>query len=151
MAINYKVIPSKGLIYIRYSGIMGVQESREAMSAFMRHPSYQPGLKQLINLSEITDWERDYTAFMMYQAEQLELFKGISMPTMMVCIAPTQMTQQVAAMVLKSWDVVSDVISVVVRHEDEALQVLGLGEPSLAALLQTADTSRDLGKDDAAA
>lgn len=139
MAINFKIIPAKGLIYIRYSGLMGAQESREAMSAFMRHPSYRPGLKQLINLSEVTDWERDYTTFMKFQAEQLVLFEGTTMPVLMVCIAPTQMTQQVANMVLKSWDVVSDVVSVVVRHEDEALQVLGVGASTLAELVQSDD------------
>ncbi|MGH1369282.1 MAG: hypothetical protein ACRBCL_11765 [Maritimibacter sp.] len=109
------------------------------MSAFMRHPSYRPGLKQLINLSDITDWERDYTEFLKFQAEQLVLFEGTTMPTMMVCIAPTQMTRQVASMVLKSWDVVSEVISVVVTHEDEALQVLGVGASSLAELVQSED------------
>lgn len=138
MAISYRILPSAGVVYIRYEGRMGIAESTEAMQRYIADPGYQKGMKQLVDLTAVTDWERDFPALMQHFAHQAEIYDDPNRPTLIVALAPTDTARAAASIVSRAWERSDRVVVVNVETEVEALMVLGAAAPSIAALLETA-------------
>ena len=68
MPIDVRILPKRGLVYVRYEGGISVPETAEAFGAYMQHPDMRPGQKQLIDLTRVTDWDRDFAGLMRLQA-----------------------------------------------------------------------------------
>ncbi|MEZ5722803.1 MAG: hypothetical protein R3D59_15245 [Paracoccaceae bacterium] len=71
------------------------------------------------------------------QAGKADAFLGAGHEVHFVYYAPSEHTQQMARMVLRSWDDVPGVIPLLAETEADALQVLGQPEQTIDAMLQT--------------
>ncbi|HCQ67531.1 MAG TPA: hypothetical protein DIU07_21395 [Rhodobacteraceae bacterium] len=138
MAIEFRILPARGLAYVRYAGVISFPETAEAFGAYMQHPDMRPGQKQLIDLARVTDWDRDFAGLMQLQADKAGAFLGTGHEVHFVYFAPTERTQQMARMILRSWEDVPGVIPLLSETEADALQVLGQPEQTIDALLQSA-------------
>jgi hypothetical protein len=135
MAVNFHIIPERGLVVVRYSGFAAIEDTVAASKAYVNHPDYAAGQKQLIDLTLITDFEKDYVRFMNMQAAMAERLAGAGVQSLAVYIAPTPISQDMSAMFIRSWADVDDVVPLVQHSEAEALALLGQPEKSVAALL----------------
>ena len=138
MAIDFKILPERGLVYIRYQGVITFSETAEAFGAYMQHPMMRPGQKQLVDLARVTDWERNFAGLLKLQAEKADAFIGSGHETHFVYYAPTERTRVLARIVLRSWEDVPGVIPLLQETEADALHVLGQPESTIDALLQNA-------------
>lgn len=135
MSVDFKILQQHGLVYVRYQGIACAAETQTCFQAYMQHPDFQPGLKQFVDLSDLTGFEPDYFSIMQLQMMKAEAFlKGIGQ-TLMVYYAPNDIALEVAAIAARSWDDVDRVVAIVHQDEAEALKLLGLKAASLADLL----------------
>lgn len=138
MAISFRISPELALVYIRYWDVMGLEESRTAAIEYMSHPSFRPGLRHVVDLTDVMDYERDYADVLKLQAEHLDMFHNGPAPQLVMAIAPTELTQAVAALVMRSWENHPAVICTMCRSRDEALDILGLRQADKAAVFDPA-------------
>ena len=138
MPIDFRILPERGLVYIRYEGVITFPETAQAFGAYMQHPDMRPGQKQLIDLARVTDWEKDFSGLLKLQAEKADAFLGSGHETLFVYFAPTEPTRVMARMILRSWEDVPGVIPLLQETEADALDVLGQPEASIDAMLQNA-------------
>ncbi|MCB4379250.1 hypothetical protein [uncultured Tateyamaria sp.] len=135
MPIRFRIIPDRGLVVVRYSGFVTIDDTLGATQTYLAHPHYALGQKQLVDFSSITDYERDYVRFMQMQATKVDRFANSGVQSLVVYIAPTQISQELSALFIKSWDNVDAVVPMVQHSESEALTLLGQPEKSLDMLL----------------
>lgn len=138
MPISFTILPARGLSYVRYEGIITFAETAQAFAAYMQHPDMRPGQKQLVDLSRVIDWQRDFPGLVKLQAGKADVFNGSFHDTLFVYYAPNPHTQMMARAILRSWEGVPGIIPVLQDTEFDALQVLGQPEPTFDALLQRA-------------
>jgi len=138
MPIDFKILPERGLVYIRYAGVITFPETAQAFGRYMQHPDMRPGQKQLVDLARVSDWERDFSGLLKLQASKADAFLGSGHETHFVYYAPTELTQAMARMILRSWEDVPGVIPLLQETEADALHVLGQPETTIDALLQNA-------------
>lgn len=138
MPIDVRILAKRGLVYVRYVGYIRFPDTVKAFGAYMQHPDMQPGQKQLVDLSRVTDWDKDFTQLLKIQAQKADAFVGAGHETHFVYYAPTEHTQQLARVVLRSWEDVPGVIPLLSQTEADALHVLGQPEETIDAMLQKA-------------
>lgn len=138
MPIDYRILTTRGLVYVRYTGHVRFSETAQTFASYMQHPDMRPGQKQLVDLSGVTDWDRDFAELLKIQAQKADVFVGSGHETHFVYFAPTEHTQLMARMVLRSWEDVPGVIPLLQETEADALHVLGQPEKTIEAMLQTA-------------
>lgn len=119
---------------VRYSGHAIIDETLEATAVYLAHPDYAAGQKQLIDLSEIVSFEKDYVRFMRMQAEKAERLACADVQYFAVYITPANVT--VGTMFLRSWHAVPAVVPIIQPSEAEALAMLGQPETSIKELLE---------------
>ena len=141
MPVAFHILPERGLVVVRYSGVALIRDTVEASKAYVAHPDFAHGQKQLVDLSAVTEYERDYVAFMLMQAAKAGRFANAGVQSLVVYIAPTPIAQELSALFIRSWDDVDAVVPMVQQSESEALTLLGQPENTIAALLSTADRS----------
>ncbi len=134
MAISVRILPDLGLVYIRYSGRMTLAETGAAFADYMAHPEFRPGQKQLVDFTEISEWERDLPKLMELQARKAEAFHDPHHSTMVVAVAPSAETRKLADLVSRSWDAVDGVVYLVAESHDHALDLLGVRSDTLTEL-----------------
>jgi len=135
--LAFDIIPVRGLVVVRYSGFATIEDTVAASRAYVAHPDYVAGQKQLIDLSAITDYEKDYVRFMEMQAQKVDRFAQTGMQTIVAFVAHTAISREVAMMFLRSWDDVETVVPVLQNNEAKALAILGQPEKTIRALLDT--------------
>lgn len=138
MPVSYQILPQCGLAYLRLSGVIDPKEALSAFEDYLIHPDYAPGQKQLIDMSAMTDYKRDYTALMQVQARKAAAFVGGRTETLIVFHCPTQKSCELARLIERSWVDVPYVVLSLQPTEEHALAILGLREQSFDALLEGA-------------
>lgn len=139
MAVSFHILPARGLVYVRYEGVVNITDSAAAFGAYMQDPAFRPGQKQLVDLAAATGWEADYPRLMALQAEKAGALVVPGHETLFVYHAPNQTTRAIARVILRSWDDVDTVVPLIIDKEAEALAVLGQPERRFADLLANAD------------
>ncbi|MEL6618982.1 MAG: hypothetical protein AAFP16_08910 [Pseudomonadota bacterium] len=134
MPLSFRIFPDRGLVLARYSGFALIEETMSATAGYVSHPDYAVGQKQLIDMTGITGYEKDYVRFMNMQAGKAERLSNAGVQTMVAYVAPTPVSQEIAGLFLRSWDDVNAVIPTVQHSEAQALAILGQPERSLAEL-----------------
>lgn len=134
MPLQYTILRDVGLVYVRYWGLASVQETVEVFQAFTEDPAFRPDLKHLVDLKDLVDYERAYADLIKFQALQADSIADRSRPTHMVYFAPTPIGMSMARAALKSWEGLGALIGGVAQDETEALEMLGLGQRSIADL-----------------
>ena len=138
MAVTFRILPDRGLVYVRYVDFALIDESIQAFSAYMNHPDCRPGQKHLIDLAAVVGFERDYPRLMALQAFMARLYVGTDIQTMAAFFAPSREAQEMTTPVLRSWEGHDQVVVRVLDNEAEALAFLGLTETRIADLLANA-------------
>ena len=136
MPATFQILPDLNLVYVRYTGLVRVEDSRKAFGAYAQHPDARPGQRHLIDLSRITDMERDFVKIMQLQAHKGAELAMRESETLMVYFANTPLSLRCAALAKNGWTEAQGVIAIVQETEGAALAALGLAETSFAALLE---------------
>jgi hypothetical protein len=127
MPVTFRVLPDRGLVYVRYEGVALMAEGFDAFAAYMRHPDCRPGQKQLVDLSAVTKIDRNFAQIMALQAFKADQFAGRSPETLLVYLAPHPTAAELARLSIRSWEGVGHIVARVM--EDEALALTFLGQP----------------------
>ena len=135
MAVEFRIFPRRGLVYVRYTGTAIISESAEAFAAYMKHPDFRPGQKQLVDLSRVTAVEQNYAEILALQAQKADAFLADGAQTILVYYAPTPLAFRVATMIVRSWDGLDRLVALVQETEAQTLELLGQPERTLDALL----------------
>ena len=138
MPASFQILPAANLVYVRYSGLMRVEDSLKAFGAYAAHPDARPGQRHLIDLSRITDMERDFAKIMQLQATKGADLAMREVETLMVYFANTAVSLKAAALAKNGWSASQGVIAIVQDTEETALAALGLAAASFDALLEEA-------------
>lgn len=137
MPVTYQILPRHNLVYVRYSGAMMVEDSLKAFDTYARDPNARPGQRHLVDLSRITDMERDFTRIMQLQATKGAELAMRETETLMVYFANTPLSLRAAALAKNGWSVSQGVIAVVFEREDAVMSALGLPCETIDDMLQT--------------
>jgi hypothetical protein len=137
MPVTYQILPRHNLVYVRYSGAMMVEDSLKAFDTYARDPDARPGQRHLVNLSRITDMERDFARIMQLQATKGAELAMRETETLMVYFANTPLSLRAAALAKNGWSVSQGVIAVVFEREDAVMSALGLPFETIDDMLQT--------------
>jgi len=138
MPVDFTLIPARGLLLVQGSGFVTIDDTLQATARYERNAAFDPNQKQLIDLSAVTGFERDYPRFMAMQAQKAGRFARGDTQTIVVYLAPTPVAQTMSAMFARSWDGIDEVVALVQQDEARALSLLGQPESSISALLQLA-------------
>ncbi|WP_204114125.1 hypothetical protein [Shimia biformata] len=106
------------------------------ISDFRENPAFQAGLSQILDLTDVTEFERDFAKIMSLQATQVEALTGADAPAYFIFIAPNELTQAMANSALKSWREIDAVVPLVLNSLQDACDVLGLDISELADVPQ---------------
>jgi len=138
MALTFSILPHRNLIVARYQGFAGLAETIEQAGTCAAHPDFDPAMRHLVDLCDLTGYERDFPKYFAMQAKVMEQFLLPGGGHMFVYLAPTRVGQEMAQMVRRSWDGLDHIVVRIVEHEAEALAILGLRERKLADVLASA-------------
>lgn len=133
---SYRIIPSRGLVYVRYDGHVALSEAEDIFEDFLRQPEAHPTMKQLVDLSRVTDWERDFARMMAMQAAKAEVFLGTADEFFMILYAPTRKAMEFGRLLTAPWAHVRGVLTSLQTDEAAALSILGQPEQAIADLLK---------------
>ncbi|WP_146345119.1 hypothetical protein [Falsiphaeobacter marinintestinus] len=136
MSVSFRILADRGLVYVRYDGMARVADTFAAFSEYVAHPDCKPGQKQLVDLSRLTGFERDYFKIMSLQAKKAELFAAQGVETLMVYLVTGAEPDELARTVMRSWDAYDGVVPLIQTSEADALQLLGQPEQTIQALLE---------------
>ncbi|TDK49882.1 hypothetical protein [Antarcticimicrobium luteum] len=134
MSVSFRIFPDRGLVVVRYRGFARLDDTLAAFAEYAAHPESRPGQKQLVDLSGISGYETDFTKLMEVQARKADVFAAEGAETLMVYLAPSKQTRDLAQLVLRSWEPFDSVIALIQEDEAQALELLGQPERSLDAL-----------------
>lgn len=134
MSVSFRIFPDRGLVVVTYIGEARIEDTMRAFTEYTQHPNFQPGHKQLIDLTGITGYEKDFVGLMESQALKAESLVGQGTETLMVYLAPTAPSRSMSSMITKSWEGIDAVVPLIQHSEAEALALLGQPESSLAEL-----------------
>lgn len=132
---SYRIHADLGLVHVRYAGHVTLQDTRDLLAGFFRDPQRTAGLKQLIDLSGVTGFERDLVGLMALQARKADAFgpPGVAQ-TLLVYLAPSRAGLKMARQIERSWSGIVQVVVSVQTDLDAALDVLGLARAAAGRL-----------------
>ena len=136
MSVTFKVLPEHNLVYVHCAGSVTVAESISAFDSYRAYPDTHPGQSQLVDLSDVVEYERDFTRIMSLQAHQVDVYMEAESPVFLIYVAPNDLTRTMAMAALRSWQNLPGVIPLVLSSLDEALTVLSLDKHDLAGALE---------------
>lgn len=135
MSVTFQILPQRGLVYVRYDGFVRLEDTFAVFGKYMSHRDFRPGQKQLVDLSGITGFERDYARLFALQSRKADAFLSGDAQTLIVYYAPGEEAQRMCQLISRSWEPIASVVALVQQHEDEALALLGQAETSITELL----------------
>ncbi len=136
MPLTYRIFADRGLVVVLYFGFSTIDELMAASQAYVADPDYAPGQKQLVDLTHVTGFEKDYVRFMEMQAAKADRLAGTGVQSLAVYVAPTPVAREVASLFTRSWAEVPSVVTMMQHTEAEALALLGQPEKSIDEMLR---------------
>jgi hypothetical protein len=137
MPVRFHIFPERGLVVVRYSGFATINDTMAATKAYLAHPDYSAGQKQLVDMTQITGYEKDYVRFMNMQAAKAGRLATAGVQSLVVYIANTPESLDVSTMFIRSWIDVDAVVPMLQHTEADALTILGQPEDTIDVLLET--------------
>ena len=134
MPVTFQIFPRRGLVLITYTGRAMLDETAEAFAAFAKHPDAAQGQKHLIDLTGVTEVENDFPRLMALQARKAGELGLPILPSMLVYLAPTPVSQRMANMIAKSGEGIPGPAVAVIADEAEALSLVGCREREIEGL-----------------
>ena len=142
MSPDFHIFPDRGLVVVRYGAQADADSTGRAFARYMAHPDYRPGQRQLVDLSAVEHVVYDFAGLLKLQAHKADGLMPEQGETLIVYLAPTPATVQMAQFIERSWSGIAGVVPIVVESEAEALALLGQPETSVAALFAALDDAR---------
>ena len=136
MPVEFTIFPERGLVVVRFSGYATVNDTSVATQAYITHPDYAAGQKQLVDMGSITGYEKDYVQFMNMQASKTERLVCSGLQSLVVYIAPTAISRELSELFIRSWIEVDAVVPLIQHSEADALSFLGQPEETLDNLIE---------------
>ncbi|WP_298494339.1 hypothetical protein [uncultured Maritimibacter sp.] len=133
---SYRILPRQGIVYVEYHGNASIDDARALLDHYVADPDRRPGQRQLIDLSRVTSWERDFVGLMKYQAESIARIFAPQGTMMMVLYASTPPGVELAQTFVRAWSDIQGVVVTLQTTESEALSVLGQPETRIIDLLE---------------
>jgi hypothetical protein len=131
MPIRFCVLLNHGLCYVEYYGRATVQEGVDAFDAYLKHPDYRPGQRQLVDLSGVTKVENNFPRLFTFQADKAAAFMSAGHPVMMVYLAPTDVSLKMARSIQRSWEGLDGAVVRVAVDWPGAMDILGIPRNAL--------------------
>ena len=140
MATDFRILTRRRLLVVRHSGHLTFADSMESFEDYGRHPDFHPAQNALVDFAPVTSYEHDRVRLMAFQAQMIErLPLPAGTPPLLVFVAPRgRPAHPLACDILKSWDKTGLRTARLAETEAEALDILGLPERSIEALLAVA-------------
>ncbi len=139
MPVQFKILPQYNLVVFTYSGHVTFQETSDVVAAAAADPDHRHGMRQLCDVSGVTEVERDFPALMKMQARLAESMIAKGPELLVLFYAPNLVGREMAEMARRSWDGLESVIVMVQDQEDLALTLLGIPANSLEHMLNLTD------------
>ncbi|MEY1555714.1 hypothetical protein AB3Y40_08770 [Yoonia sp. R2331] len=136
MPVDFNLLASRGLVYLRYDGFVTVAEAMDALEEYKAHPQFHPGHKHLADFSRITGFEHDYVKVFALQAEVAAALVQDGYEILLVMLAQSGPALEMAHLVRKSWEGVTTVVPRVAETEAQALALLGQPETTTDDLMR---------------
>lgn len=133
MSFEVRILPERGFVHVHYAGRLRLDETLDALEVFAAHPEHPRICRHLVDLSEVTDFERNFPRLLAVQAQKAAVFSRCARETLIVYVAPDPVAQALAEMIRRSWEGTGDVLVRVVADTSQALSILDLPEDTLAA------------------
>lgn len=134
---SYRILPDRGLVYVSYEGFVLLREADAMFADYLTQPEADPGQKQLVDLTRVEDFERDFPTLMAMQADKVDTFLTTGHQFFMVFVAPTPMAQAMGRLLVAPWTGVNGVVTSMQYDEAGALAILGQPESSIADMLRS--------------
>ena len=136
MPALFRIFPDHNLVYVRYFGIATIADYISVVEGYTKHPDYDVTRKNLVDLSQLQDVERDYTAIMKLQARIAEFAVGSPSDILSVVIANSQIGREAAQLVFKSWENIdTPVVRRIAPDLETAASLLGMKKTVLTDLV----------------
>ena len=132
MPLAFRILGDHNLVYVSCTGFITVSNALEAFRSYSDHHDFRPGQSQLIDLSDVTGYERDFTKIMSFQAQQADVYLLSDAPIHLIFVATNDLTRSMAMSALRSWEDVSGVVPLLLSSIEEAETVLSLNKHALA-------------------
>ena len=140
MPVTLCIRPDVGVMFVNFSGHATAAEAVAACKDYQDHPDFSAGQKHLINFSDVTSFEGDFTKLMELQAKLLDGLTDDQQVLFVFC-APTPLSQQLAQYSVNAWKDSDKVIARLLDSEVAAMDVVGLPNMTFADLThQTTQT-----------
>ncbi|MEQ3707923.1 MAG: hypothetical protein ABNH38_07185 [Tateyamaria sp.] len=136
MPLSFRIIPERGLVVVEFTGYSAIDDFMRASAAYVAHPDYVAGQKQLVDMTRITGFEKDYVRFMEIQAAKAERLAGAGVQSLCVYVAPAPIAKEIATLFTRTWADITNVVTMVQDTEAEALTLLGQPEGSIDEMLR---------------
>lgn len=135
MPVEFHIFAQRNLVLARFTGHILTVDSLSSARAYAKHPNARPGQNQLIDLSGVVSYERNFVRLMAMMAQLPDYLLPTGANPLIVYLAPTPVSQKIANILMKSMAGITGVSASVVAHEEHALEILGQPEHSMAALM----------------
>lgn len=137
MSVSFQVFSDMNLIHLRFEDQLTVDDTRAALARLQEHPDFHPWLNRVLDLRGVTSWERDYSRFMALEAENSARFTDQATPPILLCIADSPLSREIANFLRRSWENLEGLIFRMTSSEAEALSILGLQANKISGLTAT--------------
>lgn len=135
MSVSFQIIPSSGMVLVRLYGKILLDDCVSAAASYARQSDARSSRNLLIDLTQVTGYEQDYGKILHSMAKiQDNLWHPGSEP-LVVCLASTPISQRVSVAIHRVISALPGVIARRVSDESHALDILGLAERNLDALV----------------
>jgi hypothetical protein len=135
MPVTYRILRQLSLIYVRFDGYVGTEETIAAMQACGAHPDFRPEHRTIVDFSHATGYDRDWMGLMRMQAVAASsLYSTRVVPTLLYW-APTPIGQIMAQAALRSWEGVTAINARILTERDQVIAVLGVHPDKITTLL----------------
>ena len=138
MPVALNILADRGLVYLRFSGVVTVDETMKAVVEMGRDPNFSVGLRHFADYSDVVDYAHDYVEVLALQANLADDVVKDGVQTLLVQLATTPKGREMANLAVKSWDGIGGVVPVIAESEARALSLLGEPETSISELLANA-------------
>lgn len=131
MPLEYRILSERNVVYVRCWDYVDLDQSQASLSDYQKNPEYRIGLSQVLDLTGVTGFERNFAGIMKMQASQVEALTSSGETTYFIFVAPDALTRSMANAALKSWREIAPVVPLVLSSLQEAADVLGIAVSDL--------------------
>ena len=134
MSVSFQIIHERGVVLARLSGQVLMADCLSTAAAYARHPEARPTQPLLIDLTAVSGYEKDYVNILQAMARLPDYLSRSGAERLVVCLAPTPLSRQISAAVVRAILSMPGGIARVAQTEVDALEILGLPERRLCDL-----------------